>query len=63
MIKKINTFLTEVRGELAKVSWSTREEFGIYRGGSGIHSVNGDIHRNDGFCSVVRIKSHIPVNQ
>lgn len=26
MIKKINTFLTEVRGELAKVSWSTREE-------------------------------------
>jgi len=26
MIKKISTFLTEVRGELAKVSWSTREE-------------------------------------
>jgi len=26
MIKKINTFLTEVRGELTKVSWSTREE-------------------------------------
>jgi preprotein translocase subunit SecE len=26
MIKKISTFITEVRGELAKVSWSTREE-------------------------------------
>ncbi|MFA5099816.1 MAG: preprotein translocase subunit SecE, partial [Candidatus Omnitrophota bacterium] len=26
MIKKISTFLTEVRGELTKVSWSTREE-------------------------------------
>jgi preprotein translocase subunit SecE len=26
MIKRISTFLTEVRGELAKVSWSTREE-------------------------------------
>ncbi|MDD4940626.1 MAG: preprotein translocase subunit SecE [Candidatus Omnitrophica bacterium] len=26
MIKRISTFLSEVRGELAKVSWSTREE-------------------------------------
>jgi len=26
MIKKIGTFLVEVREELAKVSWSTREE-------------------------------------
>ena len=26
MIKRISAFLTEVRGELAKVSWSTRDE-------------------------------------
>ena len=26
MIKKIGSFFGEVRGELAKVSWSTREE-------------------------------------
>ena len=26
MLKKIGNFLTEVRGELSKVSWSTREE-------------------------------------
>jgi preprotein translocase subunit SecE len=26
MLKKISSFLIQVRGELAKVSWSTREE-------------------------------------
>jgi len=26
MIKKVGNFVAEVRGELAKVSWSTREE-------------------------------------